>query len=840
MAKDLNSAKKMQLRRCGLCHKVGHNKSTCANNIIQQTETDDVPEISTAKTERPPLKFFVHHVQYQDHKSPHLVDLKENKNSLYEKIQASAPAENNDFYFFHNKSSKNEPGVAAPSFSPLPKKSLVAKNTPRAQLPEINLKNKQSVATKLSDKISDIKNAHSKISASVTKHARAIAAPKHLVGAAAMILFLLFVPSTARTYYFDLKSTTNKVADNSTAGFSALHDSTSALMNGNLSGAQNSLTDALQSFNQATNILDSKYSFLQKIISAVPIMNNEMQSRQRLITAGQEISLGNTYLLKGLSEAQQSTLTITKNMAVVGNHLNSSLPHYRTAQEDLNKVDSDVLPFEYQETFKEFRVLFNVYVRDLENLARLNNSVQDIFGGKGLRRYLLIFQNPAEIRPTGGFMGSFAMIDIKDGEIVKIDIPAGGSYDLQGQLSEYVAPPTPLLLSNKRWEFQDANWFPDFAASAEKILWFYRHSRNVTADGVIAINADVLNRMLSIIGPVADDNRGLTLDKTNALSTIQEIVEYGPEKKSNKPKQILSDLAPVFIENFKKIKPQSALPILTNLEEALQQKEIQTYFVDDNTQKTIKEFGWSGEIINTNPDQDYLFVVNTNIQGQKSDARIKQTISHQSVIQPDGTILNSVVITRQHTGNIEEKLYGQTNIDYLRIYVPQGSELVRASGFTWPEERMFRAPEDWYKTDQTLQDIEKELPTDKDSGTRITNEFGKTSFGNWIITEPGQTTEVQFIYKLPFRAWQENNASGLDNLAKIFQSNNPISKYQLVIQKQSGINSAFESQVIFPEGWLPVWYDGLGLAAASNGMSIKSLELDTDRVWSLIMKKDDN
>ena len=839
MVKGSTPLRKIQLRHCAICLKVGHNKSTCPQLLHQtspQTTPKAIPEANTKSTERPPLKFFVHHVQYQDHESPHLVDLKENKNRLYENIQASAPEENkDDFYFFHEKSTKNEPKVINPSFSP--KKSLAEKNTAPARPLSAAPKNKQSLGSKLSDKLSNIKLSQS--ASAIANKARAVAAPKHLVGAMAMILFLLFVPGRARTYYFDLKSTTDKVADSSTAGFSALHDSTSALMNGNLSGAQTSLTNALQNFNQATNILDSKYSFLQKVISAVPIMNNEMQSRQRLVTAGQEISLGNTYLLKGLSDVGQSKLSITKNMALVGNHLNSSLPHYQTAQDDLNNVDSDVLPFEYQETFKEFRVLFNVYVKDLENLARLNNSVQEIFGGQGLRRYLLIFQNPAEIRPTGGFMGSFAMLDIKNGEIVKIDIPAGGSYDLQGQLSEYVAPPTPLLLSNKRWEFQDANWFPDFAASAEKILWFYRHSRNITADGVIAINADVLNRLLSIIGPVAEDNRGLVLDKANALVTIQDIVEHGPEKKANKPKQILSDLAPVFIENFKKIKPQAILPILTNLEESLQQKEIQTYFVDDNTQKTIKEFGWSGEITNTNPDQDYLFVVNTNIQGQKSDARIKQSISHQAVIQPDGTILNSVVITREHTGDIQEKLYGQTNIDYLRIYVPEGSELVRASGSTWPEERMFRAPDAWYKTDTTLSNLEKEISTDSESGTRVTNEFGKTAFGNWIITEPGQTTEVQFIYKLPFKAWEENINSNLDNWAKIFQSKNSISKYQLIIQKQSGINSNFESQVIYPEGWLPIWHDGIGLTAAANGMSIKTTELDTDKIWGLMMKKSD-
>src|SRR3989344_6124926 len=606
MSKGENSAKKIHLRRCALCQKVGHNKSTCPEAVLQ---------INTEKTVHQPLKFFVHHVNYNNHQSPHLVNLKEHKKSLYEDVQPVAPKQNTDFYFDHEiKSDKKQSSVDGTYFLPEIKKERT-KTTERQ-------KNKRPVFSKLTH---------------LTNH---FTLPR-MAASAALILFVLFVPTNARTYYFDLKSTANKIADNSTAGFSALHDSTSALMSGNLEGAQESLTGALQNFDQAVNVLNSKHKLLQKIVSTVPIMNSEIKSRQRLITAGQEISLGNTYLIKGLSEVRTASSTITKNLGLLGSHLTFSLPHYQTALIDLNKVDSDVLPFEYQNTFKEFRILFNAYVGDLEKTAKLNSAVQEIFGGQGLRRYLLVFQNSAELRPTGGFMGSLALLDIKDGEVVKIDIPAGGTYDLQGQLTEYVEPPTPLLLANKRWEFQDANWFPDFPASAKKILWFYRHSRNLTADGVIAINASVLNRLLSITGPIAEENRNVVINKENALVTIQNIVEYGSEKKDNKPKQILSDLAPLFISNFKKMKTGEILPMLANLQEALQQKEIQSYFTDTATENTIKEFGWSGEILTTNPDQDYLFVVNTNIQGQKSDARIKQTISHQAMVQPDGAIIDS-------------------------------------------------------------------------------------------------------------------------------------------------------------------------------------------------------
>ena len=155
-------------------------------------------------------------------------------------------------------------------------------------------------------------------------------------------------------------------------------------------------------------------------------------------------------------------------------------------------------------------------------------------------------------------------MDVRDGSIVNMSIPAGGSYDLKGQLNERLEPPAPmLLLGNNKWQFQDGNWYPDFPASAEKLMWFYRKSRNVTVDGVIAINASVLERLLGIIGPITDEKRGLTLSANSALATIQTEVESTSTRATKKPKQIISDLAPQFLENFKNIKPENILPILS-------------------------------------------------------------------------------------------------------------------------------------------------------------------------------------------------------------------------------------------------------------------------------------
>lgn len=876
--------KKPQLRRCTFCDRVGHNRATCQaflsslNQPAQSTQidyTDDnfsdeythvepdiIPPTPVAPPSPPPqprgsVNFFIHHVSGDSSNSPHVINLKNKKEDIWDKIQAIAPAEShNDIYNFYKQKAASPTPVretAIPVIPVSPLTPIIEKTSPAITPPSPDnfapttlIPNK--IAIKPPNKFSPIRfvyktkqKINEKINQTASNLERTVKnsfSPKRFVKIAATAMLVLILPTQTNSYYQAVRSTADQITIESTDGFVALQDSTTAMMSADLPAAQDSLINALRKFENATETLQTKHHWLQSLASTIPYLKDEVSSRQNLLLAGQKIAQGNTYVLKGIGESQANVDdSITGRIQIITTHLKAAIPNYNQALEQLNQIKIESLPLDYQASFKDFRSLFSAIVNDMQNMADLGQTINEVFGGHGVRRYLIVFQNPHEIRATGGFVGSFAIMDIKDGQITDFNIPPGGSYDLQGQLSESVEPPAPLLLSNKRWEFQDANWFPDFSTSAEKMLWFYRKSRNVTADGVIAINSTVLERMLSIIGPVTDEKRKLTLTKDNAISTIQTTVETGPEKKDNKPKQIIADLAPTFLNYFQNIKPENLLPMLTNLQEALEQKEVQAYFTDTQTENTIKSFGWSGTILPTNSTQDYLMVVNSNIQGQKTDAKMKQNISHQSVVQSDGSILNSVVITRTHTGNNEEGLYGQSNIDYIRLYVPAGSELISAGGFTWPDESKFKVPDSWTKKDLLLTSVEQEIKYDETSGTKITSEFDKTVFGNWIITEPGQTSQIQFVYRLPFKAFVEPNDQNKAEWVKIFGLDKPTGRYQLIVQRQSGCDSTFDSQIIFPDGWTPNWKDGDNLTLALNGASIPNANLKKDSIWSLVVSK---
>lgn len=834
-------------RRCVLCRKPGHNAATCLNAratiaasvLPKKTATAAAPtnqalnsawdqaDETPRRSALPRLSFFVHHVPTPNVPSPHQVDLKRQTQNIWEEVRASQPAESvTPWYHFRSKSVP-QPNRPQPLFSALnqPAPPLTKGWAPVATLPGRASKQLTEWSRALialgATTLNRLRRGSVKLAPASLVN---LAPPRRLAVALVILLAVLIAPSSARSFYQRLKSSEDLLLERGARGVTALQNSVTALAAANLPTALNSAHQALQEFSAALETLRSQNQALVALGRTLPKVGSSLESGQKLLLAGEEIALGEIFLLQEAIRAKRAPasgfLPRLENLAAA---LSTALPYFERANQHLQSVTPDDLPPGLTESFRSSRERLKTATLDLQHLVELSGVIPEIFGGRGARRYLLTFQNPAELRPTGGFMGSLAILEINNGAVTKLEVPPGGTYDLQGQVNARLVPPAPLLLLNPSWEFQDANWFPDWPASAEKILWFFRRARGVTADGVIAINATVLPRLLSVLGPITEPSRQLTLQADSALTTLQNLIAEGPDRKYNRPKQVLTDLVPIIQAAFTKLTPGQTLALLAELSVALAHKEVQVYVTDEPTQALIRSFGWGGALTQTQPGQDYLLVVNTNLRGAKSDARIRQHISHEAVVQTDGTIEVTVTITRAHQGVRSEPLYGHTNISYLRLYVPRGSTLLAGSGFRWPDEKVFQTPESWYQTDPALASLEREVDTHESSGTRITEEFGKTVFGNWVITEPGEESLVRFTYRLPW----------------VVASSPALARYQLIAEPQSGSPSSFESQIIFPPAWAPRWGDGPALTLAKNGALITPLQLPSASTWSILMQSTD-
>lgn len=444
----------------------------------------------------------------------------------------------------------------------------------------------------------------------------------------------------------------------------------------------------------------------------------------------------------------------------------------------------------------------------------------DIFlnfvGSDILKRYVFIFQNNQEIRATGGFIGSFGMMNIDRGVVKSLDIKE--TYNPDGQLSKNILAPEPLQELTMRWYLRDSNWFADFPTSAQKILSFYEKTGGSTPDGIISLTPTVIERLLNITGPITLDKYGVTINTDNFVKITQYQTGVAYDKVENKPKQFIADLAPTLINKLLSADASQYQKIVEALNNSFQEKHVLLYFLDPKLQNMVNQYNLGGQLYDA--PKDYLSVVHTNIGGYKTDGVMQENISLATKMQNNGKVINKVIVNREHKGgNTEYDWWNKDNINYMRVYIPKNSRILNISGYTDREEKPTPQGIAGYNQDRDLKAIHDSLSHNEDWDIDIFEESGKLVIGGWVITRPGENNQIMLEYELPF----EFNSYDI---------------YSLILQKQAGTigvkyQYSFELESKKKIDWIKSSFD---LEKTDKGYKISDTALRTDEYIGVQIK----
>ncbi len=659
----------------------------------------------------------------------------------------------------------------------------------------------------------------------------AFALPQGTFRAVASFLVLSFVfvlPLHAMNVVQELRQTRNELTQAGTQGAELLNNAAEAAMARDGEGASSMFSLAGERFDSAKERVHGLGTITSLLLSTLPSTQDTYETGTALITAGEELAIAGQRIADGYSAIEQElSPTPVSRLDLLNAYLSSALPHLEKAQAALEKVTPETLDGEQAEQLKTLSLALPAMIETVEEFQSLYELAAPLLGSEGTKRYLIVFQNNTEIRPTGGFIGSFAEIKVHDGVIEHMEIPGGGSYDLQGQLHENLMAPEPLQLLSARWEFQDGNWFPDFPTSARQLMQFYQSAGGPSVDGVLAINATFVADLLALLGPIAMEDYGRTIDHENFIFEAQKIVEYEYDIEENKPKAFIGDLAPKLVERAIEKTSEDFLSLVDYLNTGMSQKHIQLYLDDDTLQREVIARGWGGELKWT--EGDYLMLVDTNLGGGKTDGVIKQHMDVQVDIAEDGSIVNTVTVDRTHYGIRGLLFTGVNNVDYLRLYTPKGSELLSAQGFEKPDDYLFDRPNKDWILDDDLAYSAMTYSKDPLSHTDISEEQGKTVFGNWVQTQPGTTSTVQFSYRLPFTIDALEEQEGFVASVKTWLGLPQTDQYTLLVQKQPGVLERTTSVSInLPENLGTLW--------SSHDLEDITLTNDTDALLATLLE----
>lgn len=490
-----------------------------------------------------------------------------------------------------------------------------------------------------------------------------------------------------------------------------------------------------------------------------------------------DVGVGSSSVL-GVSVASNRSfrdLSSTEKQQILG-RVAAALPKIRLAQEKM-RIAADkwddvprgglLTPIRTQldARIQQFRAA----QQQLDGAVRLAEVLLPFSGYPTPKKYLVLLQNNQEMRGTGGFIGTVGEVWLDSGDVQKMIFQDVYSLDLpvSGVWNQPSPAPIAHWLEQKNLFFRDANWSPDFAQTAQRLLQQYRDERTANhletppLDGIIAFEPGFFRNLMRVIGPVQIEDQEFTAD--NFFDAIQYDVHRGFAERGVPRAQRKEVVAKLGDAVFQKLisQPASAWPALLDVAmNAFQQKDILVYAQDPIVQRLLDDRDWSGRTKAT-PD-DFLWVVDTNMGAWKTDGVMNKQILYRVDAAKPGEAIATVTLRYTNTNLVPNWRYTRYRT-YSRVYVPEGSELLGSTGAMM---------DDLGRTQGRL------IPGSVD----VYHELGKTVFGAFFAVEPGKTGELRFTYRLP--------PSVVAELAR--------GRYELQVQKQPGTQSLFSMEATVP------------------------------------------
>lgn len=391
----------------------------------------------------------------------------------------------------------------------------------------------------------------------------------------------------------------------------------------------------------------------------------------------------------------------------------------------------------------------------LDGYVSASERLPAILGWDAPRRYLVLTQNPAELRPTGGYIGSFGIVSFDKGRITErkfqdvflLDLPWSYPF-IKGpqELHDY------LLGPKQPWQLADANWSPNFPASAQDAIRLYTNeSGDTKIDGVLAITTYTIDELLKLTGPVTVPQYGLTIASGETTLKLLQAVWAAAAGGSADRKAVLGPFADRLLASLLGLPPAKWGELLGEAETFRQGRLLQAWFRDPADQALVAGSGFDGAV-RADPG-DYVYPVDSNVAPtSKLNAVTTRSLDLQVQIDAVGNARNTLAVTWQNRIETADgapykalPVIGKLRIlgMYFRLLVPERSRVEGVSGGSY-------AP----LSDPAV----------------VEDEAGRTAIGAYLRVPPGRTG-LTYTWTSPYAA-DADQAGGT---------------YRLTIQKQPGL-----------------------------------------------------
>jgi len=323
------------------------------------------------------------------------------------------------------------------------------------------------------------------------------------------------------------------------------------------------------------------------------------------------------------------------------------------------------------------RVDFERFITLVSKGRTIAGTLPEMLGQDASKTYLLLFENNMELRPTGGFIGSFGLVTFEKGRLT--DLTVNDVYSADGQLNGHVEPPLPIknYLGEANWWLRDSNWDPDFPTSAKRAEWFLDKELSKRVDGVVAMDLFPIKETLKSTGPIFLSDYNMNITPDNLYEKTQSEVESNFFPGTHKKASFLTALSRNLLGEVTKLKPGQKLDVLNTLYGGLNGRHIQIYLHNNIQQEAFSALGWDGAVATPTCGADcyadMVGLVEANVGMNKVNYFIQRNISLDVIVSAD-RINHKLTLSLKNTAN---PALGPSSRykNYLRILIPSDSVL---------------------------------------------------------------------------------------------------------------------------------------------------------------------
>jgi hypothetical protein len=252
--------------------------------------------------------------------------------------------------------------------------------------------------------------------------------------------------------------------------------------------------------------------------------------------------------------------------------------------------------------------------------ARLMPSM---LGANDTRRYLLLIQNNAETRPTGGIAGSFAILKADKG---KLSMGEQGSIQ---DLRPFDKPVVPMTADEKSvfssalvTDLRDANFTPDFPRTGEITRAMVKKGLDVDVDGVISVDPVALGYILAATGPVTLSD-GTVLDQSNAVDVLLNGI-YRAYTDNDKQDDMFASAARKIFDVVKSGRGESR-GVISGMVAAANENRLSLWSSHPNEQREIARTGLSGAVGGDDGKTPHVGIYLSDTAGSKMEYYLDYT-----------------------------------------------------------------------------------------------------------------------------------------------------------------------------------------------------------------------